>query len=93
MRRRCSPGSPHERCPHQWLFLIVFGLGMGLMPIRPFHAALLGLGMIATASMAEIYRGAVASIHHGQWEAVIALDRRARFSPVPFTPTFTIACS
>ncbi|MCD7107451.1 amino acid ABC transporter permease [Rhizobium sp. DKSPLA3] len=60
--------------PILWLFLIFFGLGMGLMPISPFHAALLGLGMIAAANMAEIYRGAVASIHHGQWEAAIALD-------------------
>ncbi len=60
--------------PILWLFLIFFGLGMGFMPISPFHAALLGLGMIAAANMAEIYRGAVASIHHGQWEAARALD-------------------
>jgi polar amino acid transport system permease protein len=32
------------------------------------------MGMIAAANMAEIYRGAVASIHHGQWEAATALD-------------------
>ncbi|HTO31404.1 MAG TPA: amino acid ABC transporter permease [Pararhizobium sp.] len=60
--------------PILWLFIIFFGLGMGVMPISPFNAALMGLGLIAAANMAEIYRGAVASIHHGQWEASIALD-------------------
>ncbi|NRP90584.1 polar amino acid transport system permease protein [Rhizobium mongolense subsp. loessense] len=60
--------------PILWLFMIFFGIGMGIMPISPFNAALLGLGMIAAANMAEIYRGAVASIHHGQWEAATALD-------------------
>ncbi len=60
--------------PILWLFIIFFGLGMGFMPISPFNAALMGLGLIAAANMAEIYRGAVASIHHGQWEASKALD-------------------
>ncbi|MET3646009.1 amino acid ABC transporter permease [Phyllobacterium ifriqiyense] len=60
--------------PILWLFIIFFGLGMGLMPISPFNAALTGLGLIAAANMAEIYRGAVASIHHGQFEASAALD-------------------
>ena len=60
--------------PILWLFIIFFGFGMGVMPISPFNAALVGLGLIAAANMAEIYRGAVASIHHGQWEASTALD-------------------
>jgi polar amino acid transport system permease protein len=60
--------------PILWLFIIFFGLGMGVMPISPFNAALMGLGLIAAANMAEIYRGAVASVHHGQWEASTALD-------------------
>jgi polar amino acid transport system permease protein len=60
--------------PILWLFIIFFGLGMGVMPISPFNAALMGLGLIAAANMAEIYRGAVASIHFGQWEASAALD-------------------
>lgn len=60
--------------PILWLFIIFFGLGVSVMPISPFNAALIGLGMIAAANMAEIYRGAVASIHHGQWEAASALD-------------------
>lgn len=60
--------------PILWLFIIFFGLGMGVMPISPFTAALIGLGLIAAANMAEIYRGALASIHHGQWEAASALN-------------------
>ncbi len=60
--------------PILWLFIIFFGLGVGFMPISPFNAALIGLGLIAAANMAEIYRGAVSSVHHGQWEASAALD-------------------
>ncbi|ENN86552.1 amino acid ABC transporter permease protein [Rhizobium freirei PRF 81] len=60
--------------PILWLFIIFFGLGMSYFPINPFVAALAGLGLIAAANMAEIYRGALSSIHHGQWEACAALD-------------------
>lgn len=60
--------------PILWLFIIFFGLGMSYFPISPFVAALAGLGLIAAANMAEIYRGALNSIHHGQWEASTALD-------------------
>lgn len=60
--------------PILWLFLIFFGLGMGFLPISPFAASLAGLGLIAAANMAEIYRGALSSIHYGQFEAAVALD-------------------
>lgn len=60
--------------PILWLFIIFFGIGMGIMPINPFVAALIGFGLIASANMAEIYRGALASLHHGQWEAATALN-------------------
>lgn len=60
--------------PILWLFIIFFGVGMGIMPISPFNAALFGLGLIAAANMSEIYRGALTSIHFGQWEASAALD-------------------
>jgi len=60
--------------PILWLFIIFFGLGISFFPINPFVAALSGLGLIAAANMAEIYRGALSSIHHGQWEASTALD-------------------
>lgn len=60
--------------PILWLFIIFFGLGMSVFPISPFNAALAGLGLIAAANMAEIYRGALAAIHFGQWEASSALN-------------------
>lgn len=60
--------------PILWLFIVFFGLGMTYFPISPFAAALTGLGLIAAANMAEIYRGALNSIHYGQWEACSALD-------------------
>lgn len=66
--------------PILWLFIIFFGIGMGIMPINPFVAALIGLGLIASANMAEIYRGALASLHQGQWEAATALNFGTRYT-------------
>ena len=60
--------------PMLWLFIIFFGVGMTYFPISPFLAALCGLGLIAGANMAEIYRGALNAVHAGQWEACAALD-------------------
>ncbi|WOC14663.1 amino acid ABC transporter permease [Pseudochrobactrum sp. MP213Fo] len=59
--------------PIVWLFVIFFGLGSGYFRIAPFPAAAIGLGLIAAAYMAEIYRGALLSIHRGQWEGAAAL--------------------
>lgn len=79
--------------PILWLFIIFFGLGMGYMPVSPFNAALMGLGLIAAANMAEIYRGAVASIHHGQFEASAALDlgRWSTFRDIVAPQAFRVA--
>jgi polar amino acid transport system permease protein len=59
--------------PLVWLFLIFFGLGSGILTFSPFWAATVGLGLITAVNMAEIYRGSLAAIHHGQWEASNAL--------------------
>lgn len=59
--------------PIVWLFVIFFGLGSGYIRVQPFPAAVIGLGLISSAYMAEIYRGALLSIHAGQWEAASAL--------------------
>lgn len=59
--------------PIVWLFVIFFGLGSGYIRIAPFPAAAIGLGLIAAAYIAEIYRGALLSIHRGQWEGASAL--------------------
>ena len=79
--------------PILWLFIIFFGLGMGVMPISPFTAALAGLGLIAAANMAEIYRGALSSLHHGQWEASAALNlgRWSTFRDIVAPQAFRVA--
>jgi polar amino acid transport system permease protein len=70
--------------PIVWLFFIFFGLGSGVLQITPFQAGATGLGLITAANMAEIYRGALAAIHPGQWEAALALSlsKRHRFIDV-----------
>lgn len=59
--------------PIVWLFVIFFGVGSGYVRIDPFPAAIIGMGLISSAYMAEIYRGALLSIHAGQWEGAAAL--------------------
>jgi polar amino acid transport system permease protein len=59
--------------PLVWLFLIFFGLGSGYIRLNAFAAASVGLGLITAVNMAEIYRGSLAAIHRGQWEASNAL--------------------
>ena len=60
--------------PLVWLFIIFFGIGTGAFSMSPLTATLIGLGLIAATNMAEIYRGGLISIHHGQWEAAQALN-------------------
>ena len=64
--------------PIVWLFLIFFGVGGGYISLDPFTSAAIGLGLITAANMAEIYRGALAAIHPGQWEASSVLNLSAR---------------
>lgn len=59
-----------------WLFLIYFGLAEGLIKLSAFLAAVLALGLVTAAIMAEIYRSGVISIDRGQWEAGRALGLR-----------------
>ncbi|WP_237478846.1 amino acid ABC transporter permease [Lichenibacterium dinghuense] len=70
--------------PIVWLFVIFFGIGSDYVPVGPFTAAVAGLGLITAANMAEIYRGALAAVHSGQWEAaaVLNLPARSRFADV-----------
>lgn len=60
--------------PILWLFLIFFGLGSGLITLSAFSAAVVAFGLIAAVNMAEIYRGGMIAIHHGQYEAATALN-------------------
>lgn len=59
--------------PIVWLFIIAFGLGTSIIRLDPLAAAIIGLGAISCAYMAEIYRGGIAAVHVGQWEASSAL--------------------
>src|SRR3954470_6168201 len=60
--------------PIVWLFLIFFGIGADFVQISAFQAAAIGLGLITGANLGEIFRGSLAAIHHGQWEAARALS-------------------
>ena len=59
--------------PIVWLFIIYFGLGTALPVLDPLTSAVIGLGLISCAYMAEIYRGGLSAITRGQWEASEAL--------------------
>jgi polar amino acid transport system permease protein len=60
--------------PIVWLFIVYFGVGSELLRLTPFGAALIGLGLISSAHLAEIYRGGMISIGKGQHEAAEALN-------------------
>jgi polar amino acid transport system permease protein len=70
--------------PIVWLFLIFFGVGAEIVQVNPFEAAAVGLGLITGANLGEIFRGSLAAIHHGQWEAAraLSLSRSSRFIDV-----------
>lgn len=65
--------------PIVWLFIIFFGLGSDLTFLSPFTSAVIGLGLITAANVAEIYRGAIKAVPIGQFEAARALGLRARW--------------
>lgn len=60
--------------PIVWLFVLYFGIGSGYLQVGPIEASIIALGLITSANLAEIYRGALKSIHFGQWEASHALN-------------------
>lgn len=64
--------------PIVWLFIVFFGFGNALPALTPVLAAVIGLGLISCAYMAEIYRGGMSSIAAGQWEAAAALGMNHR---------------
>jgi polar amino acid transport system permease protein len=59
--------------PIVWLFFVFFGVGTAFPQLDPLSAAILSLGLISCAYMAEIYRGGLSAIDAGQWEAGAAL--------------------
>jgi polar amino acid transport system permease protein len=59
--------------PIVWLFLLYFGVSVGNLRFDPLTAGVLGLGIISSAYLAEIYRGGFATLPRGQAEAAAAL--------------------
>lgn len=59
--------------PITWLFLIFFGLPLQHITFSPVIAAIVGLSLIATAYISEIYRAGFLAIPRGQWEAAHAV--------------------
>jgi polar amino acid transport system permease protein len=56
-----------------WLFIVFFGLPQeGLSP-SPLVAAIATLSVVSAVYLSEIYRGGIAAIDRGQWEASRAL--------------------
>lgn len=55
--------------PIAWLFIGFYGLAQFDVKIASMPAAIGGLGIISAAYMAEIYRGGLRAVPHGQWEA------------------------
>lgn len=55
------------------LFLVFFGVALLGIDISPWMAASLALTLFTSAYLAEIWRGCVESIAHGQWEASASL--------------------
>lgn len=59
--------------PIVWLFIMYFGIASGQFKLSAFQAGVVGLGLIASAFLAEIFRGAIAGVPAGQVEAARAL--------------------
>lgn len=58
--------------PIVWLFIIFFGVSE-IVLVDAMTASVVGLGVISAAYLAEIYRGSLAAVLRGQWEASYAL--------------------
>ena len=50
------------------------------LPLGPFTAAIVGLGLNYAAYEAEIYRAAIASVPRAQWEAALAVGATRRIA-------------
>ncbi len=62
-----------------WLFVLKFGISIGSFTFQPVQAAIVGLGVVSMAYLAEIYRGGLLAVPAGQLEAAQALGV-SRFS-------------
>jgi polar amino acid transport system permease protein len=58
--------------PLVWLFVAFYVVGEHVPDLSPLEAAVGGLGLIAAAYMAEVYRAGLDALPAGQWEAAAA---------------------
>ena len=79
--------------PIVWLFFIFFGIGGEMLPLSPFVASILGLALIGAANLAEVYRGSLKSVPHGQFEAarVLGLSKLQQYVDVLGPQVFRVA--
>jgi len=64
--------------PIVWLFVLFFGLGSSVVTLSSWQAAVVGMGLVSAAYLAEIYRGGFLSLPTGQQEAAMALGMSRR---------------
>ncbi|QXI31665.1 amino acid ABC transporter permease [Pseudomonas vanderleydeniana] len=75
------------------LFMVFFGIALLGVDISPWLAAAIALTLFTSAYLAEIWRGCVESIAHGQWEASasLALNRYEQLRHVILPQALRIA--
>ncbi|HEY3572399.1 MAG TPA: amino acid ABC transporter permease [Arthrobacter sp.] len=75
-----------------WLFLLKFGIQIGTFRFNPIGAAIIGLGVVSVAYLAEIYRGGLQAVPRGQGEAAdaLGLTRGTTFYGVTVPQAFRI---
>ena len=64
--------------PVAWLFILFYGISVGAVQLSALAAGIGALGIVASAYLAEIFRGSLKSIHFGQAEAATALGLSGR---------------
>lgn len=79
--------------PIVWLFFIFFGFSEHVFQLDPFAAAIIGLGLITAANLAEVYRGALKAVPKGQYEAtkVLGLSTWQKYIHVIVPQVFRIS--
>jgi His/Glu/Gln/Arg/opine family amino acid ABC transporter permease subunit len=78
--------------PIAWMLLLYFGLGR-IFALPPLLAAVIALGAVSSAYLAENYRAGIEAVHAGQWEAAhaLGLSQRDTFARVIAPQGITVA--
>lgn len=64
--------------PIAWIFILYYGLAQNVIRLEPVTASILGLGVISSAYMSEVYRSGLLSVNREQWSAARALGLSER---------------